>query len=193
MKKQIFLLGMVFLIAFVAAAVSLDLTKVVFTPAPTPIGVLLNEGNVSFDCGGDQMVVYVSSGDAKIADDFEQVVGSVCAKEVTNVVDWNAREYKENQYGLKSFDENKLKKDICLHEGLEYDTKISQCLSLEPIEIVKESVGMDAPIVSNEYYCEDKEEYQECPFGISGGIGTRCYKTVELNSWYFCGSAWEVI
>jgi len=38
------------------------------------------------------------------------------------------------------------------------------------------------------YYCEATDETIECPYGISGGIGTRCYKTEELNSWFYCSS-----
>jgi len=68
------------------------------------------------------------------------------------------------------------------------------------IEIVKEQqeridnlekLETEAKAGSQSYYCQDKDEYQECPFGISGGIGTRCYKTEELNSWFYCSTGWK--
>ena len=42
------------------------------------------------------------------------------------------------------------------------------------------------------YYCQIKDLYQDCPFGISGGIGTRCYKTNETNTWHYCSGGWVI-
>ena len=40
------------------------------------------------------------------------------------------------------------------------------------------------------YYCEDESSILECPGGLSGGQGTRCYFTKEQNSWDYCDSGW---
>ena len=43
------------------------------------------------------------------------------------------------------------------------------------------------------YYCEAESSILECPGGLSGGAGTRCYFTEEQNSWDYCSSGWVEI
>ncbi len=43
------------------------------------------------------------------------------------------------------------------------------------------------------YYCEAESSILECPGGLSGGSGTRCYLTEEKNSWDYCSSSWVEI
>jgi len=71
--------------------------------------------------------------------------------------------------------ENKMLKD----ELCERDNTYSWC-----------GIVRSGEVVNNNYYCADKNIYLICPFGISGGIGTRCYKTEELNSWDYCSTGW---
>lgn len=120
------MLGIILVITLVSAQVAFNLTDVVFTPEPKGVPNIY-EGNVSFDCDKTPMVVWVSSGDTKIDDDFEQVIGIACAEEVTNVKDWNGRTYKQNEYGLRSFDEDILRKDVCEKNGQTYDNVGGVC------------------------------------------------------------------
>ena len=106
-RKSIFImLGIILVATLVSAQIVFDLTNAEFTPESKG-EIILYEGSITFDCRGSPMVVYVSSGDEKIDDDFEQVVSSVCTSLVTNVIDWNGRPYKQNEFGLRSFDEDK--------------------------------------------------------------------------------------
>ena len=50
-------------------------------------------------------------------------------------------------------------------------------------------ISKDIKVEIELYHCLLIE--RECPYGISGGIGTRCYKTIEHNSWYYCPSGWK--
>jgi len=43
--------------------------------------------------------------------------------------------------------------------------------------------------ISNDYYCEDKDLTLECPGGLSGGLGTRCYNNFKVG-WTTCKSGW---
>lgn len=40
------------------------------------------------------------------------------------------------------------------------------------------------------YYCEAKSSILECPGGLSGGLGTRCYINSEKTSWNTCSVGW---
>ena len=46
---------------------------------------------------------------------------------------------------------------------------------------------------NTQYYCEVESSILECPGGLSGGAGTRCYFTEEKNSWDYCSSGWMEI
>jgi len=41
-----------------------------------------------------------------------------------------------------------------------------------------------------QYYCEKESSIMECPGGLSGGAGTRCYLNEEKSSWDYCASSW---
>jgi len=43
---------------------------------------------------------------------------------------------------------------------------------------------------SPKYYCEAKSAILECPGGLSGGLGTRCYINSEKTSYNTCSSGW---
>lgn len=43
------------------------------------------------------------------------------------------------------------------------------------------------------YYCEQESSIMECPGGLSGGLGTRCYLTEGKTSWDSCLSGWMEI
>ena len=44
-----------------------------------------------------------------------------------------------------------------------------------------------------QYYCESESSIMECPGGLSGGSGTRCYLNTEKDSWDYCSSGWAEI
>lgn len=123
---------MFLVVSVVTAQVVFNLSDAVFTPQPSG-AITLNAGNVTFDCGKTPMSVWVSSGDTKIDDDFEQVIGSACSEEVTNVVDWNTRTYKQNEFGLRSFDEDILRKDVCENNEQNYNEVSKECY--EEVEV----------------------------------------------------------
>ena len=43
------------------------------------------------------------------------------------------------------------------------------------------------------YYCEPEGSILECPGGLSGGSGSRCYLNEEKTSWDSCTGGWELI
>ncbi len=131
------MLGIILVATLVTAQVviNLNLTDAIFTPEQRGIPTL-NAGNVTFDCGKTSMNVYVSSGDLKIDDDFEQVINGVCTEEITNVVDWNNRDYQQNQYGLRSFDEDILRKDVCNQNEQNYNITSKECYKIETDEVI---------------------------------------------------------
>ena len=136
-RKSIFImLGIILVATLITAQVILTLTDAEFTPEPTG-EIILYEGNVTFDCGRNSTVVYVTSGDEKIDDDFEQVIASVCTSLVTNVIDWNDRTYKQNEFGLRSFDEDILRRDVCDKNEQEYNKTSKECIA-SIVEIVDE-------------------------------------------------------
>ena len=44
-----------------------------------------------------------------------------------------------------------------------------------------------------QYYCESESSILECPGGLSGGSGTRCYLNEEKTSWDYCSGGWALI
>ena len=51
----------------------------------------------------------------------------------------------------------------------------------EPIKTtVQSSIG----------FCAVSGLTKECPYGLSGGSGTRCYQNIEKTSWFTCSSGW---
>ena len=126
-KTLLIIFGIILVATLVTAQIIFTITPVDFTPEPRG-RITLYEGNITFNCkGSPPMSIYVSSGDERIADDFEQVVSSLCTSQVTNIRDWNDRTYKENQYGLRSFDEDVLKEDICNRNAQIYNRTSGRC------------------------------------------------------------------
>ena len=46
---------------------------------------------------------------------------------------------------------------------------------------------------TNQYYCESESSILECPGGLSGGSGTRCYLNEEKTSLDYCSGGWALI
>ena len=70
----------------------------------------------------------------------------------------------------------------------EQDEKIAELESR--LLIVEQMLNITSKTTTQQYTCEATSETRECPFGISGGKGTRCYKTEEHNTWNYCSSGW---
>ena len=120
------IIGMIGLIAG-ASLIAFNLTDASFTPTPIQEDIR-HEGIVTFDCGKTPMDVMVyGGGEPNIDDDFEDAVKKVCTQEVTNAVDWNLRIYKQNEFGLRSFDEDVLKKDVCIKSDLNFNVTSKEC------------------------------------------------------------------
>lgn len=126
-KSLFIMLGIILVATLVTAQVVFTITNADFTPQARG-SITLNEGNITFNCRGSPSSVMVSSGDSKIDDDFEQVIANVCTSQVTNVVDWNGRTYKENQHGTRSFDEIILEKDVCAKADKIYNVTGRSCI-----------------------------------------------------------------
>ncbi len=111
MKKLIIFGIVIVLLAVIVTAVLNNITDAVFIPEQLEVRTKL-KGDITFDCGKTPMSLHFSVSSLEHLDgDFEQEVGFVCDKEVTNVVDWNERTYKSIIVGndtLRSFDETKL-------------------------------------------------------------------------------------
>jgi len=43
------------------------------------------------------------------------------------------------------------------------------------------------------YYCESESSIMDCPGGLSGGTGTRCYLNEAKDSWDYCKGGWAEI
>jgi len=43
------------------------------------------------------------------------------------------------------------------------------------------------------YACESEGTVKECPGGISGGLGTRCYDDKEHTGWDYCKTGWILV
>ena len=90
------------------------------------------EGNVTFLCDGKIKNAYMDEPNLEIDDDIEQFLGARCSGNVSNIVDWTGRKYQENEYGLRSFVDDKLKTDVCNRQELDYNG--SDCIE-PPTEI----------------------------------------------------------
>lgn len=83
-----------------------DLQNATFTPEVKIVNRY--SGIITFYCGKKLMNVTLDEPDMNIDDDFEDAVAKVCHDTVTNARDWTGRYYKENEIGVRSFDESKL-------------------------------------------------------------------------------------
>lgn len=45
-------------------------------------------------------------------------------------------------------------------------------------------------LTDNTYFCEKENKLLECDYGISGGLGTRCYLDENKTSWDYCSTGW---
>lgn len=130
MKKQIIMLIWgILLIGIVAGVMAFNLKPAKFTPDPIAPAISYS-GDITFNCGKKSMSVHLEESNLDIDDDFERAVRGMCVEEITNIRDWNGRTYQENNYGLRSFDEDKLREDECRHLKKDYDKSIQECVDI---------------------------------------------------------------
>lgn len=127
----IVIVGMIGLVG-AGLAVSFNFEKVEIEPSVTPSSM---KGNITFNCGKTPMSVAVSEPDNHIEeDDFMREVKKVCSEKVSNIKDWNGRYFKENEYGVRSFDENVLKRSNCMEVNKTYSHERDECYVIDPLE-----------------------------------------------------------
>ena len=73
------------------------------------------------------------------------------------------------------------------------DKKSIGISTLIAIVLITASVVGPTFFETPKYYCESESSIMECPGGLSGGRGTRCYLNTEKNSWDYCSSGWAEI
>lgn len=73
------------------------------------------------------------------------------------------------------------------------DKKTIGISALITIGLILASIVTPTFFDNTQYYCEAESSILECPGGLSGGSGTRCYFTEEKNSWDYCSSGWMEI
>lgn len=149
--------GMILLVAIVTAGViSFSLTPatitinekveqqkgmVTFDCDGTPAYIMLGENNLDID---DDFERAIQSGAKRVTpiveevtiehDDwtetYENQITRIECSELTNIEDWTGRVYKtDTKYPeLKSFDELKLKENVCEKDGMDYDEKTEVCV-----------------------------------------------------------------
>lgn len=120
-------------------AVTISLSDASFTPIK-PTQTNLTQGYVNFTCDKTKMQVYIKNPTMNIDDDVERAISKVCNKTVTVVKDWTGRAYKQNEYGIRSFDTIKLSVDACSKKGLIYNKATGKCETKKviiPINIPK--------------------------------------------------------
>ena len=129
MKKiNLIIIAGILLVGIASASLFVfNLTSATFIPESNDGIIHKQEGVVTFLCGGKPMELPMSEPNMDIDDDFENEVKTICGKQVTNVEDWIGRTYQKNDYGLRSFDEDKLKDDECSHEGMSYNVTSNDC------------------------------------------------------------------
>ena len=135
MKKINLLIIGIVCIALVGAAVSLSISNVSYPEISEK--EIPSEDTFTFLCNGTLMTTQASEQDDRWDEgDVLSVVRKVCSLEVTSIkkgVDY----WKENEFGLKSFDEDELRADACTHDEdgfTDYDSKIGKCVE-PPLEI----------------------------------------------------------
>ena len=85
------------------------------------------------------------------------------------------------KYLIKGVQELKAENDLLKSEVCAKDSNYTFC-----------NVAIKQTTPSILYDCEATQTTKECPFEISGGIGTRCYKTIEHDSWWYCSGGWKL-
>ena len=132
-------------------------------------------GSLSCDCDAenDFYCGEIDEEDRIDENDLETATGEYylkkgCTTELTDIK-FNGFLLKNNSYDMYSTNEAELNEDTCVKTSGNWTGDACEEIVIEELE-------------STNYYCAYKDEYQDCPYGISGGIGTRCYKTEELNT-----------
>ena len=128
--KKINLIIMILGMIAIVSAVSLSLSNVSYDL--TPVEKATPEiDTITFNCDGDSISVNGNEPDGKYDEnDLLSAIKQNCSGVVTNIK-MNGDYWQENEFGLKSFDEDELKADVCYHaeDGLtEYDTKTKECI-----------------------------------------------------------------
>lgn len=114
MKKIITLIGVILLVSFITAgAIGLILSSASFIPEPEKPNIRY-DGNVTFNCGKEKMFVYLNEPNLDIDEDFEEAVRGMCDTPITNIIDWNRREYQQdkNYPECRSFNETKIQECV---------------------------------------------------------------------------------
>lgn len=132
MKKLTTILVGILFISLVSAGVivvSFDFERARFTPEddtpPTRF-----KGTITFDCGRTSANINLSEPNMDIDDDFEAEVKEHCNEEITNVIDWTGREYdvyQDEDFVLRSFDQDKLRAKKCERNNSDYNKTTEQC------------------------------------------------------------------
>lgn len=126
MKKLTILLVSILAITLVIAGeVALTNIDSVFTPKKPP-EVNYSKGDVTFDCGKTKMTITLNE-IGSIDDDFEEKASLICKEQISNAVDYKGRKYQTNEYGLRSFNQDKLNKNVCTKKGMLYDAVKDVC------------------------------------------------------------------
>ena len=141
MKKTIWITGLLLIVGLVIAGDSISVTPSSFKPEPKPINTRQTI-TVTYNCGKDIKTLSFNEPNTDIDDEFEEEVKGTCGQDITNIRDSLGRDYKENVYGLRSFDETKLKEDVCNRMGTEeepyvYDNSkgTGECVKTDSISI----------------------------------------------------------
>jgi len=132
MKRLTTILVGILMIALVSAGVivvNFDFKRAEFTPEDD-IPPTRFKGTITFDCGRTAMNINLSEPNMDIDDDFEAEIKEHCNEEVTNAIDWTGRdydEYKDGDFILRSFDQEKLRTKACERNNEEYNKTSQQC------------------------------------------------------------------
>jgi len=181
-NKKYAILILIFFVSLVSAIV-IDLTLQDATIPPIPSEFIQYGGNITFNCGEEPMKRYMSEPNLDIDDDIESFISNICNQTATSVIDWTGRTYKQNEFGLRSFDQDKLREDVCVKNDQDYNKTSRGCQ-----ERLNETRSL-SPEVS-QYQCVIEDSIRECPGGLSGGQGTRCYLNILKTTWDSCSSGW---
>lgn len=125
-KIAIIILGIILVGAVGAASYIFSISPVSY-PAQTPQPEKSMD-TISFKCDGvsGEVSGHEPNGDWD-ENDLLSSIRKNCSGSITNIMkDGDA--WQENAYGKKSFSVEELKKDECLHEGMDYDSKTNDCV-----------------------------------------------------------------
>ena len=131
--KKINLIIMILGMIAIVSAVSLSLSNVSYDLTPVEKATPETD-TITFSCDGNSKTISSNEPDGKYDEnDLLSAVKQNCSGVVTNI-QMDGDYWQENEFGLKSFDEDELKADICSHaedELTSYDSKTKLCIKPE--------------------------------------------------------------